>query len=201
MMFSIGRARNCCVDTKLSANRFNPRLPLPPLFARLFSCPPKPFFGSTALAGCTQSAMVTNKAELLGVHRQQASMHDNRSALLTSKKHPTVLTKNAAPFAPHKYALKPNNVSYGLASFYTEGPRTASGEKFDPHDLTAAHPTLPFGTRLRVTNVATGRSVTVCINDRGPFVAGRVVDLSYSAAETLGFIERGTARVKLVVVK
>ncbi len=67
--------------------------------------------------------------------------------------------------------------SQGVASFYTEEQQTASGEKFDTHDLTAAHPTLPFGTRLRVTNVATGRSVTVRVNDRGPYVPGRVVDV------------------------
>ena len=91
--------------------------------------------------------------------------------------------------------------SQGLASFYTEGTQTASGEKFDTHELTAAHPTLPFGTRLRVTNVATGRSVTVRVNDRGPYVPGRVVDVSYSAAETLGMVGKGIANVKLDVVQ
>jgi rare lipoprotein A len=91
--------------------------------------------------------------------------------------------------------------SHGLASFYTEGTQTASGEKFDTNELTAAHPTLPFGTRLRVTNVATGRSVTVRINDRGPYVAGRVVDVSYSAAQSLGMVGKGVASVKLDVVQ
>ena len=92
-------------------------------------------------------------------------------------------------------------VSQGLASFYSEGARTASGEKFDAHELTAAHPTLPFGTRLRVTNVATGRSVTVRVNDRGPYVPGRVVDVSYSAANALGMVGKGVAKVKLDVVE
>ena len=91
--------------------------------------------------------------------------------------------------------------SRGLASFYTEGTRTANGEKFDAHDLTAAHPSLPFGTRLRVTDVATGRSVTVRVNDRGPYVPGRIVDVSYSAAETLGMVGKGVANVKLDVVQ
>jgi rare lipoprotein A len=91
--------------------------------------------------------------------------------------------------------------SHGLASFYTEGTQTASGEKFDTNELTAAHPTLPFGTRLRVTNVATGRSVTVRINDRGPYVPGRVVDVSYSAAQSLGMVGKGIANVKLDVVQ
>ena len=89
----------------------------------------------------------------------------------------------------------------GLASFYTEGTRTANGEKFNTYALTAAHPTLPFGTHLRVTNVATGRSVTVRVNDRGPYVPGRIVDVSYSAAESLGMVGRGVAKVKLDVVR
>jgi rare lipoprotein A len=84
---------------------------------------------------------------------------------------------------------------------YTEGSRTANGEKFDPHELTAAHPTLPFGTRLRVTNVATGQAVTVRVNDRGPYVAGRVVDVSQSAADALGMVGTGIAEVRLVVVQ
>jgi len=89
----------------------------------------------------------------------------------------------------------------GIASFYAEGKRTASGEKFDAHELTAAHPTLPFGTRLRVTNVATGRSVMVRVNDRGPYVPGRIVDVSYAAAESLGMVGRGVAKVKVDVVR
>jgi rare lipoprotein A len=91
--------------------------------------------------------------------------------------------------------------SQGLASFYSEGTQTASGEKFDANELTAAHPTLPFGTRLRVTNVATGRSVTVRVNDRGPYVPGRVVDVSYSAAQSLGMVGKGIANVRLDVVQ
>ena len=91
--------------------------------------------------------------------------------------------------------------SYGLASFYSDEQQTANGEKFNPNALTAAHPTLPFGTQVRVTNVATGRSVMVRINDRGPFVPGRIVDVSYSAAETLGIVGRGVAKVKLDVIQ
>ena len=88
-----------------------------------------------------------------------------------------------------------------IASFYKYDTKTASGEQFDPSKLTAAHRTLPFGTRLRVTNVATGQSVTVRINDRGPFIPGRVVDVSHSAAEALGMIDRGITKVKLEVEK
>jgi rare lipoprotein A len=97
--------------------------------------------------------------------------------------------------------VKPKSSSYGIASFYSHDTRTASGERFDPRELTAAHRTLPFGTRLRVTSVATGRSVTVRVNDRGPYVPGRVVDLSYSAAEKIGMVGRGVTQVKLEVMQ
>ena len=82
-----------------------------------------------------------------------------------------------------------------LPVFTQKEQLTANGENFNPNELTAAHPTLPFGTRLRVTNVATGRAVTVRINDRGPYIPGRIVDVSYSAAETLGSSDRGVAKV------
>jgi len=91
----------------------------------------------------------------------------------------------------------------GIASYYGEphhGERTASGERYDMHALTAAHPTLPFGSRVRVTNLDNGRSVVVRINDRGPYVKGRLIDLSYAAARELQFIKRGTARVRLEVL-
>ena len=93
------------------------------------------------------------------------------------------------------------NASVGIASFYKHEGKTASGEQFKPSELTAAHRTLPFGTRLRVTNVATGQSVTVRVNDRGPFIPGRVVDVSHSAAKELGMIDRGITKVKLEVEK
>ncbi len=88
-----------------------------------------------------------------------------------------------------------------MASFYGHDTQTASGEKFDPGQLTAAHRTLPFGTRVRVTNMANGRSVTVRINDRGPYIRGRTVDVSSSAAEALQMTERGVVSVKLDIVQ
>ena len=90
--------------------------------------------------------------------------------------------------------------SHGVASFYSEGTKTASGEKFNALEMTAAHPTLPFGTKLRVTNLSSGRSVTVRVTDRGPYVHGRIVDVSYSAADALGMVGKGVAKVKLDVV-
>jgi rare lipoprotein A len=105
------------------------------------------------------------------------------------------------PFAARKNAGDTKTASQGVASFYTEGTKTASGEKFDTMEMTAAHPTLPFGTKLRVTDVASGKSVTVRVNDRGPYVHGRVVDVSYSAADALGIVGKGVANVKLDVVQ
>lgn len=88
-----------------------------------------------------------------------------------------------------------------MASFYSSGSRTASGERFNPTELTAAHPSLPFGTKVRVTNVSTGKSVTVRVNDRGPFVRGRVIDVSKAAAQSIGMTSQGVAKVKLDVVQ
>jgi len=155
--------------------------------------------GAALLAACAQSSVVTRNSEFVGSSRQ-ASLQHNRTASSspTGVSHPRKRiprsrgTTNAAPT---------QIASQGIASFYTEGQQTASGEKFDTHDLTAAHRTLPFGTRLRVTNVATGRSVTVRVNDRGPYVPGRVVDVSHSAADALGMVGSGIAKVKLDVVQ
>ncbi|MBV1692922.1 MAG: septal ring lytic transglycosylase RlpA family protein [Hyphomicrobiales bacterium] len=88
----------------------------------------------------------------------------------------------------------------GIASFYWQGQMTASGERFDPTKLTAAHPTLPMGTLVRVTHLASGRSVQVRINDRGPFKPGRVIDLSLAAAEHLDMTRQGLARVRVDVL-
>src|SRR5262245_10707309 len=88
----------------------------------------------------------------------------------------------------------------GMASYYSrvqEGRRTASGEIFANDRLTAAHRTLPFGTRVRVTHIASGRSVVVTITDRGPFRRGRVIDVTRRAARKLGMLRSGTARVRL----
>jgi rare lipoprotein A len=86
------------------------------------------------------------------------------------------------------------------ASFYDEGQTTASGEPFDPDALTAAHRSLAFGTRLRVTNLATGESVTVRINDRGPFVADRCLDLSRAAFDAIAPLDAGVATVRYQVL-
>ena len=91
----------------------------------------------------------------------------------------------------------------GIASYYADkfnGRRTASGETFSNGAMTAAHRSLPFGSKVRVTNPANGRSVVVRINDRGPFHGNRLIDLSKSAASTLGIVQRGSGRVELALL-
>jgi rare lipoprotein A len=147
------------------------------------------------LAVALTTAMVAACAQAPVVADKPASFENNRRM--------TVATKKRGPAAGEttdKQAAETSGGSYGLASFYGHQSRTASGERFNPQELTAAHRTLPFGTKVRVT-VATGRSVTVRVNDRGPFIPGRVVDISSSAAETLGISGRGVAKVKLDVVE
>ena len=154
--------------------------------------------GAASLAACAQSTAVRN-SESAGPSRHASLNHDRTASFGTSGRVASV--RKHTPFARHHNAASTQIASQGIASFYTEGQQTASGEKFDTHDLTAAHPTLPFGTRLRVTNVTTGRSVTVRVNDRGPYVPGRVVDVSHSAASELGMVGSGIAKVKLDVVQ
>jgi len=149
-----------------------------------------------ALGACAPSSFVANSRSELLTTGQSAATDDNRVASVVRIRHVAVHRDTT-----ELHLTKAEDSSFGVASFYMEGTKTASGEKFDPHELTAASPSLPFGTRVRVTNVSNGRSVVVRVNDRGPFVAGRVVDVSYSAAETLGMVERGTAKVKLDVVQ
>ncbi|HJQ83502.1 MAG TPA: septal ring lytic transglycosylase RlpA family protein [Candidatus Binatia bacterium] len=97
-----------------------------------------------------------------------------------------------------------DGVQVGVASWYGpgfHGNRTANGEIYDQYELTAAHRSLPLGTRVMVTNLTNGRAVEVRINDRGPFVDGRAIDLSYAAARTIGMIAPGTARVRIEVLR
>jgi len=96
-----------------------------------------------------------------------------------------------------------DDLGSGMASYYGSelaGRRTASGERFDPADLTAAHRTLPFGSKVRVTNTRTGQSVVVRINDRGPFARGRVIDVSRAAASRIGLIGPGHGEVSLALL-
>jgi len=101
--------------------------------------------------------------------------------------------------AAHEVVLEGPRSFSGMASYYSENQHVASGGTFNPSGLTCAHRTLPFGTRLRVADPSSGRSVEVVVNDRGPFVRGRVLDLSLAAARALGMIGRGVMRIEASV--
>jgi rare lipoprotein A len=161
------------------------------------------------LAACAQSSVVRDKsASYQAASETPAGL--NRSAVVrptarhvagvrkirVATRHVAIGHKKRTRLTRHRGAG-----SREVASFYDHDSETASGEKFDPQQLTAAHRTLPFGTRLRVTNLANGRSVTVRVNDRGPFIRGRTVGVSSSAADALQMTERGVVDVKLDVVR
>ncbi len=146
---------------------------------------------ATALAGCTESKVLVDQAKVI---------------------------TNPGPAKPTPYKIgKPYQVGgiwyypkadyeyneTGIASWYGpgfDGKRTANGEIFDTNGLSAAHKTLPMPSMVRVTNLENGRSIAVRVNDRGPFSPGRIIDLSRRGAQLLGFIERGTARVRVEIM-
>lgn len=108
------------------------------------------------------------------------------------------------PTGPTIASANDVDVEVGYASYYAhrfDGHRTAYGERYNERDLTAAHPTLPPGTMVRVTNLENGRKVLLRINDRGPWSGDRVIDVSYAAAQMLGFVQDGLARVRVEVVE
>lgn len=111
----------------------------------------------------------------------------------------TALFTAAGATAPDLAATKVVD-QVGLASWYDQGRLTASGERFDPRKLTAAHRTLPLDTKVKVTNLENGKSVEVKVNDRGPYIAGRVLDLSSEAAKKLGMTKEGLALVRIEVL-
>lgn len=133
----------------------------------------------------------------------QAPIGEDRVLVKETAATPAPLTADrvAAEAEPLPLEQLPGKlVGSGTASFYGNafaGCRTASGERFSPSAMTAAHRTLPFGSKVRVTNTRNGRSVIVRINDRGPFHGNRVIDLSRAAARELGFVRSGTAPVKI----
>ncbi|NBE82431.1 septal ring lytic transglycosylase RlpA family protein [Micromonospora rubida] len=118
----------------------------------------------------------------------------SRSKARTAAPKPAATTKKPAPTS-----TVVDSGSCG-ASFYDEGQLTANGENFNPDELTAAHKTLPFNTKVRVTNPANGKSVTVRINDRGPFIEGRCIDLSRAAFATITSVDVGALTVKYEVL-
>ena len=195
-MSSIGCTGTSCVDVRTRRTQLEAAL-VPAARAGKFIRLLAVTLAAASLAACAQSSVVTQKSEHRAI-RQASLDYDRTTPSVTTRR---VAVRKHTPFASHRNAGDVKTASHGVASFYTEGTKTASGEKFDTMEMTAAHPTLPFGTKLRVTNVASGQSVTVRVNDRGPYVRGRVVDVSYSAADALGMVGKGVAKVKLDVVQ
>jgi rare lipoprotein A len=116
---------------------------------------------------------------------------------------PIVAAALAATIAFPSLAAKPGTVQTGIASYYHDslhGNKTASGQVYDKRKMSAAHKTLPLGSRVRVTDTRTGKSITVRVNDRGPFIQGRIIDLSRKAAQELGIIQRGITPVKVEIL-
>lgn len=151
--------------------------------AALFAIP----LACLLLAGCATSPRFATRG---------ASPRAGESATTEEKKADE--PKPPAPIGRALFTLE------GVASYYADdfhGKLTSNGETFDMDGLTAAHRTLPFGTKVRVTNLENNRSVVVRVNDRGPFKEGRIIDLSRGAAKEIDLIKTGTARVKLEVVE
>ncbi len=127
--------------------------------------------------------------------------HDAMPSAEEPAKIPSVIDPPPAPRSPKPSLPRPPRiVETGMASWYGpgfHGKTTASGEIFNQERLTAAHPRLPWGSRVKITNLTNGKSVEVRINDRGPFVKGRIIDVSRAAARTLGMVESGIAHVRV----
>ncbi len=150
-------------------------------------------------------------------HRQLTRHHGNHRHVAQSRRSTTSVRRPVAAQSrrsPTRQAKAPawtkrslsttpgpsGSGQHGIASYYWQPQPLASGGRFDPDAMTAAHRTLPFGTRVRVTHLASGRSVEVKINDRGPYIAGRIIDLSRAAAGVIGMTQQGIARVAVEVL-
>ena len=119
---------------------------------------------------------------------------------VSSKRRRSARRSNRVQVRRYRNRTRRGGTINGLASYYWQPQRVAAGGWFNPNALTAAHKSLPFGTRVRVTNLRNGRSVVVRINDRGPYIRGRVIDLSRRAATIVGMRKAGVVRVRLKVL-
>lgn len=161
--------------------------------------------GPAYVCGASSHKAVKSRVSYRAAHSRHAygekhyayrSAKHSRYAYRTTRRHYA-----EAPARRHRVTrVASGGSSGGMASYYWQGQMTASGARFNPGALTAAHRTLPFGTRVRVTNRSNGRSVVVIINDRGPFVGGRVIDLSRAAAQAISMTGAGVAPVSLEVL-
>ncbi len=143
-------------------------------------------------------------AVILSVASLGAGAASRPNSLEAAKVTPLVRNILTSAYINPKNSPRAKAYQVGTASWYGEqfqGKQTASGELFDMRDFTAAHPTLPLGSFVKVTNLRNGKAVVLRINDRGPVVDGRIIDVSYNAARALGFNDRGLQRVRLDLYK
>ncbi len=155
------------------------------------------------MAGCSGSKSTTGKSTTHLTTNKKSGSSGSSSKSSGSKSSSGSTSKSSTSGGSSSSSKSSGKVEKGQASYYADkfhGKATASGEKYDKTKLTGAHRTLAFGTVVRVTNTANGKSVDVRINDRGPFKAGRVVDVSRAAAEKLGMIQAGVINCTVEVI-
>jgi rare lipoprotein A len=162
---------------------------------------------AAALTKSESASTVHKKQRDLHLSKLSKSLNHNRlHRIVRSRSHGRYALRHRKLHVGERHLDTQRGIEFGgrefvgTASYYWEGSRVASGARYNPDGLTAAHRTLPLGTQLRVTNLATNRTVVVTVNDRGPFVAGRVLDLSRGAARVLGMIDQGVARIRATVL-
>ena len=156
---------------------------------------------AAALSGAMAPAQADWRSGLLGMPNEKIGARPAKKATAKRRKVVRPSTGKAARTSRSRRKLSARRgYQRGIASYYWQPQRVASGGWFNPNALTAAHKTLRFGTRVRVTNLRNGRSVVVRINDRGPFIKGRIIDLSRRAAGIVGMRKSGIAPVRLDIL-
>lgn len=147
-------------------------------------------------------SFISGLALILLLSNCSSSVRYTRSSSGSSRPSATSKTTSNKGKKAVEYKGKKHQIR-GVASYYGpgfQGNKTANGERFNMHDMTAAHKTLPFNTKVKVYNLTNGKTVIVRINDRGPFKKGRIIDLSKGAAKKIGMLQSGTANVKLEIL-
>ncbi len=150
------------------------------------------------IVGCTSVPRYISSSSSSRFSSSRSSSNYKRKPLSSKAKNPKLIPVIKNPKLSYRQSW------HGTASYYGKkfhGKKTANGEIYNMHAFTAAHKTLPLGTMVKITNIANKKSVIVKINDRGPYIQGRIIDLSYAAAQKLDYIGNGTAEVKIKVLK
>lgn len=150
------------------------------------------------IVSCTSVPRYISLSSSSRSHSSRSSRNYRKKSLSSKNKKPKLIPVTKNPKLSYRRSW------HGTASYYGKkfhGKKTANGETYNMYALTAAHKTLPLGTMVKVTNIANKKSIIVRINDRGPYIQGRIIDLSYAAAKKLDYVGNGTAEVKIKVLK